>query len=130
MAATAVNFQMPALKCEAAGFLMVEGRLFPIFSLVALFAIRSILALMVIVELMARITICRDSLVMLVDVAQDTFHRLVRPCQVEIRVLCVVEFCCMPACCLVTTAAILTQAALMSVILLVTIKAACCCFTN
>jgi hypothetical protein len=44
---------MLALKCEAAGFRMVKCRLFPVFSLMALFAVPAILAFMVIVELMA-----------------------------------------------------------------------------
>jgi hypothetical protein len=44
---------MLALKCEAAGFCMVKCRLFPVFSLMALFAVPAILAFMVIVELMA-----------------------------------------------------------------------------
>ena len=53
MAAGAGYLRMQALKCEAAGFRMVKCRLFPVFGLMALFAVPAILAFMAIVELMA-----------------------------------------------------------------------------
>lgn len=123
MTAVTSYFGMPALKRKTTCFGMVKGCLFPVFRLVALFAIPAKPAIMMIIELMAGITIRRNALVMLVGVAHRTFNSLVRSCQRKIRFPCVVEFSFLPGRFLMTIATVLAQTALVAVIILVTAKA-------